>query len=94
VIGSYVKAGGLGAFFLLVTSQLLMVGSQAMANIWLCMWSDSRCMPQAWNKSLYSTYELEVADKELAVYGGLGAIQGLLKFPENKIILMVLQTLT
>jgi len=61
-------------FILLVVSHLVIVGSQAMANIWLCMWSDAGCMPENWRHSLNGSH---LVGNELAIYGGLGAVQGL-----------------
>lgn len=71
-------------FFLLVLSHLVLIGSQAMGNIWLCMWSDNKCMPTNWNNSLYGSktnggngsLSDRFVGKELAIYGVIGAIQG------------------
>lgn len=76
-------------FFLLVISHLTLIGSQAMGNIWLCMWSDNMCMPSKWNNSIYGSgldnrtgllHSPNMVGKELAIYGAIGAIQGKFSF--------------
>jgi len=76
VIGSYIKSGSLWLFLLTVVSHLGLIGSQAMANIWLCMWTDtSNCMPATWRGGHNHT-DIPVPTK-VEVYGIIGAIQGL-----------------
>ena len=75
MIGSYIKSGSLWLFLLTVVSHLGLIGSQAMANIWLCMWTDSgHCMPVAWRGG-YNQSEMPVS-KKVEVYGIIGVIQG------------------
>ena len=76
VVGSYIKSGSLWLFLLMVVSHLGLIGSQAMANIWLCMWTDTgHCMPAAWRGGANHT-DIPVPMK-LEVYGIIGVIEGL-----------------
>ena len=76
VVGSYIKSGSLWLFLLMVVSHLGLIGSQAMANIWLCMWTDtSHCMPAAWRGG--ANHSDIPVPKKLEVYGIIGVIEGL-----------------
>ena len=81
MIWSYVKSGSVLLFLLTIISHLGLIGSQAMANIWLCMWTDNaQCMPQMWGGQVASTTstnhtEMPVPMK-LTVYGIVGIIEG------------------
>ena len=76
VIGSYITSGSLWLFLLTVVSHLGLIGSQAMANIWLCMWTDTEhcSVPSAWLGGHNQT-DMPVP-KKLEVYGIIGIIQG------------------
>jgi len=77
VIGSYIKSGSVLLFLLMVASHLGLIGSQAMANIWLCMWTDNaQCMRGDWGGGNDTSYNGRLPP--VAVYGIIGAIQGLL----------------
>jgi len=80
VIGSYIKSGSIVLFLLLVASHLGLIGSQAMANIWLCMWTDNEhCMPSMWGGGDHqqsSTPAEMTVPKKLTVYGIIGCVEG------------------
>ena len=71
VIWAYIRSAGIGVFLLAVFGHGLYIASQSMANIWLCYWTDDECMPAHWNVN----HTLTKGDK-LAIYGGLGAVEG------------------
>jgi len=82
VIGSYIKSGSLLLFLLTILSHLGLIGSQAMANIWLCMWTDNvQCMPANWGGGQNATTTNHTAemsvDMKVTVYGIIGCVEGL-----------------
>lgn len=69
VIWTFVKAGGLSYLFLVIVFHMLFTGAQVMTNLWLSEWSD--------DQPVNGTMDQDQVHMRLAVYGGLGALQGI-----------------
>ena len=68
VIWNYVKAGGLKAFTFTILSHTLFIAAQVITNIWLSNWTN--------DPIVNGTRDDGMVDYRLAVYGGLGVLQG------------------
>ena len=67
VIWTFVKAGGLVLFYLLVFFQVIFTATQVATNLWLSEWANAVPVNGTTNIALY-----------LGVYAGLGVAQGII----------------
>jgi len=70
VVGECIQSGGIGWFFLFLFGYGVFFGTQAAANIWLCIWSDNTNTPP-----LVEPWYGNSAAK-LGMYGGIIGIEG------------------